>query len=162
MGRDGGAPRQFDVDTHRDELGRTVGEELLEPTRIYVREAMDLFGSGIAVKALCHITGDGLLNLTRVKASVGWVLDTLPAPLPVFDLIQQAGGVEDAEMYRVFNMGIGLCVVVGESDVDRVCEIARTHGSEPHVIGRAVADPAGTVQMPQKGLTGTDTTFASA
>jgi phosphoribosylformylglycinamidine cyclo-ligase len=144
------------VDTHRDELGRTVGEELLEPTRIYVREAMALFESGIEVKALCHITGDGLLNLTRVAAPVGWLIDTLPAPPPVFDLIAREGGVAPAEMFAVFNMGIGLCAVVAEADADRACGIL---GGQ--VIGRAVAEPARTVQLPQHGLTGTGTTFAA-
>jgi phosphoribosylformylglycinamidine cyclo-ligase len=147
----------FDVATHREELGRTVGAELLEPTRIYVQEAMALFESGVTVKALCHITGDGLLNLNRVVADVGWVLDTLPTPPPVFDLIQREGNVDMAEMFAVFNMGIGLCAVVGEADADRTCEIL---GGQ--VIGKAVAAPANTVQLPQYGLTGTGTSFRAA
>jgi phosphoribosylformylglycinamidine cyclo-ligase len=151
----------FEAATHRPELGRTVGEELLEPTRIYVREAMEIFQSGLAVKAMCHITGDGLLNLTRVAAPVGWVLDDLPPPHPVFDLIAEAGQVETAEMYRVFNMGVGLCVVVAPADADRVGEIAGRYGAEAHVLGRAVAGPAGTVRLPQKGLVGSGTAFAS-
>ena len=150
----------FDAATERPELGRTVGEELLEPTRIYVREAMELFTSGVAVKAMCHITGDGLLNLTRVAAPVGWVLDDLPPPPPIFDLIAEAGQVETAEMYRVFNMGLGLCVVVAPADADRVGEIAGRHGAKAHVLGRAVEGPAGTVRLPQKGLMGSGTTFA--
>lgn len=147
------------VTTKRPELGRTVGEELLEPTRIYVREAMDLFRAGIAVKALCHITGDGLLNLTRVAAPVGWVLDDLPPPHPVFDLIAGAGEVTTAEMYAVFNMGIGLCVVVARDDADRVAEIAGRHGTDAQVIGRAVEGPAGTVRLPEEGLIGSGTAF---
>jgi phosphoribosylformylglycinamidine cyclo-ligase len=149
------------VDTHSAELGRTVGEELLEPTRIYVREALGFFEEGVTVKALCHITGDGLLNLNRVAAQVGFVLDGLPQPPPVFDLIARLGKVETAEMFQVFNMGVGLCVVVPPDDVDRACEIARRHGSEPHVAGRAVEGPDKVVQLPQFGLAGTGTTFAS-
>jgi phosphoribosylformylglycinamidine cyclo-ligase len=150
----------FDAATERPELGRTVGEELLEPTRIYVREAMELFAADIAIKAMCHITGDGLLNLTRVAAPVGWVLDDLPPPHPIFDLIAEAGQVETAEMYRVFNMGIGLCVVVAPDDADRVGEIAGRCGAEAHVMGRAVEGPAGTVRLPQKGIVGSGTAFA--
>jgi phosphoribosylformylglycinamidine cyclo-ligase len=150
------------VESHVEELGRTVGEDLLEPTRIYVRESLELFESGVTVKALCHITGDGLLNLNRVAAKVGFVIDGLPEPHPVFGLIQRLGKVETAEMFAVFNMGIGLCAVVPEEDVDRTCEIARRHGSDPHVIGRAIAGPDKVVQLPQQGLIGTGTTFASA
>ena len=152
----------FEATTQRPELGRTVGEELLEPTRIYVREAMEIFQAGIDVKAMCHISGDGLLNLTRGAAPVGWILDDLPAPHPIFDLIAEAGQVETAEMYQVFNMGLGLCVVVAPDDADRVKEIAGRHGAEAHVVGRAVDAPPGTVSLPQKGLFGSGTTFASA
>ncbi len=149
------------VDSHVDEFGRTAGEELLEPTRIYVREALDLFASGIDIKALCHITGDGLLNLNRVAANVGFELDTLPPPPPVFDVISTLGHVETAEMFAVFNMGIGLCVIVGEADADRVCEIARGHGSDAHLIGRAVEADEKFVRLPQFGLCGTGTSFGS-
>jgi len=151
----------YDVTSRVDELGRTVGEELLEPTRIYVAEALDLFAE-VEVHALCHITGDGFLNLTRVRAPVGFVLDTLPAPPPIFDLIRKAGGVALAEMYRVFNMGVGLCVVLPEADVDRACAIAERHGARASVLGRAVADHPETVRLPQVGLTGSGTSFGPA
>jgi len=141
------------------ELGRTVGEELLTPTRIYVAEAMELFEK-VDVKAICHITGDGLLNLCRVAAPVGFVLDRLPPVPPIFDLIRKAGSVEIAEMYRVFNMGIGLCITVAPKDVDRTCEIARKHGSDPFVIGHAVSDPTRTVKLEELGLSGNTTTFS--
>ena len=149
----------FDIDTHRPELGRTVGEELLEPTRIYVREAMDLFAE-VEVRALCHITGDGLGNLTRVAAKVGWVLDTLPEPLPVFRLIAEAGKVDPAEMYTVFNMGIGMCVVVRPEEVDAACAVALRHGAKPAVIGRATGENPGTVSLPKQRLRGSGTAFA--
>jgi phosphoribosylformylglycinamidine cyclo-ligase len=142
------------------ELGRTVGEELLEPTRIYVAEALELFASDVRWKALCHITGDGLLNLCRVAAPVSFELDALPPPPPVFELIARLGKVEPAEMYRVFNMGIGLCVIVAETDAARVCEIARRHGSKPHVIGRVVEGAARKVRLPRLGLVGDENGFA--
>ena len=64
-------------------------------------------------------------------------------------------------MFAVFNMGIGLCVIVGEADADRVCEIARGHGSDAHLIGRAVAADEKSVRLPQFGLCGTGTSFGS-
>jgi len=149
----------YDVDTNVRELGTTVGEALLAPTRIYLAEAMELFET-LDVKALCHITGDGFLNLCRVAAPVGFVLDNLPPAPPIFDLIQAAGSVETAEMYRVFNMGTGLCVIVSEGDAEKACEIAKKHGSVPSVIGHAVADPTRTVKLAQLGLSGNTTTFA--
>jgi phosphoribosylformylglycinamidine cyclo-ligase len=150
---------RYDVESHVGDLGTTVGEALLTPTRIYVAEAMELFEK-LDVKALCHITGDGFLNLCRVAAPVGFVLDDLPPPPPIFDLIRRSGSVEIAEMYRVFNMGIGLCVTVAPKDVDRACEIARKHGSDPLVIGHAVADPTRTVKLAKLGLSGNTTTFS--
>ena len=148
-----------DLAAKSDELGCTIGEALLEPTRIYVREAMAIWSSGIEVKAMLHITGDGLLNLLRTAAPVGWQLDALPEPHPIFRLIQQSG-VDLAEMFRVFNMGVGFCVVVKEDDVSRVAELASAEGSEAHVIGRAVASPERTVELTQYGLRGAGTSFA--
>lgn len=152
----------LDVDTHRDELGRTVGEELLTPTRIYVEEALALFGSGIPVKAMCHITGDGLLNLTRVKSPVGWEIDRLPEPPAIFGLIAACGKVGAAEMHRVFNMGVGLCVVVAEADAERTGRLLADMGSPSTAIGRAVAEPPRTVRLPQLGLFGSGTSFAKS
>lgn len=139
-----------------DELGRTLAEELLEPTRIYVREVMEILRSGIEVKALIHVTGDGLLNLARVQAAVGFEITWLPEPKPIFKLIQRLGEVPEEEMYAVFNMGIGFCVVVpgDEGQVARVGEIAARHGTACHRIGRVVADEQGRVFIKPKNLIG--------
>ncbi|MHC4960309.1 MAG: phosphoribosylformylglycinamidine cyclo-ligase [Planctomycetota bacterium] len=154
---------QLGVDSVPEGWTRSVGEELIEPTRIYVREVLELFDDGdIEVKAACHITGDGLLNLNRVAAKVGFELDTLPPVPPVFELIQRLGKVETAEMYTVFNMGIGLCIVVAEEHVDRVRTIVENRGAKTHVIGRAIEGPDKIVRLPQIGLAGSGTTFASA
>ena len=73
--------------------GRSVGEELLRPTHIYVRPVVDLlYRHGVPVRALAHITSDGFLNLVRIEAAVGFRLDRLPSPPPIFDLIQRSGG----------------------------------------------------------------------
>jgi phosphoribosylformylglycinamidine cyclo-ligase len=99
--------------------GRTVGDVLLEPTRIYVREVVELLRSDIDVRGLAHITGDGFLNLGRLEAPVGYRISEPLAPQPVFDLIAERSGTAPEEMYEVFNMGCGLCCVVPAADSER-------------------------------------------
>jgi phosphoribosylformylglycinamidine cyclo-ligase len=148
----------YRVDEQVPELGRSIGEELLEPTRIYVREAMGLLRAGLTVKAMAHITSDGLSNLARVKAPVGYVLESLPAPPPVFGLLQRLGGVTDEEMYQVYNMGVGFCVVLPAAEADRALAILKGVGAEGLVLGRAVADPERAVRLPN-GLVARGSTF---
>jgi len=143
---------------HVPELGRSIGEELLEPTRIYVREVLDVLRSGVQVKALAHITSDGLTNLLRVQSAVGYVLDTLPEPPPVFRLLQRLGDVSDEEMFQVYNMGVGFCLVVDPADADRTLAILQAHRTEAAVLGRAVADPERRVRLPN-GLVGQGNDF---
>ena len=87
------------------ELGIPLGEELLCPTFIYVPEILDIINNIPSLEALINITGDGLLNLPRVDARVGFMIDDLPPVPPVFRLIQQYGAVDDTEMFEVYNMG---------------------------------------------------------
>ncbi len=140
-----------DYGRHDDDLGRTVGEELLEPTALYVALAKDLFSQDLPLHAICHITGDGYMNLTRVEADVGFILDDFPPPMPVFAAIQERGGVDIAEMYTVFNMGIGLCVILPEDHAATVMETSTRHGYDARVLGR-VTDRSGSVEIPQHGL----------
>jgi len=140
--------------SHRfDELDVTLGEELLRPTHIYVKETLDLLAA-MPVKALAHITSDGFLNLTRVQAPVGYVLDNLPAAPPIFALLQRLGEVDDSNMFAVFNMGIGFCAVVNDADAARAVAIAASHGKRAWRIGHATADAARRVHLPQHGLVG--------
>src|ERR1700704_503903 len=115
--------QSYRLDHRFDELGTTLGEELLRPTHIYVPEALEILEKVKGVKALINITSDGLLNLTRVEADVGFEIDRLIDPHPIFDLIQRYAGVPDGEMFEVFNMGIGFCYVVAPSSADRVISI---------------------------------------
>jgi len=141
------------------ELGATLGEALLTPTAIYVKEAVAMLDAGLAVKAFIHVTGDGFLNLTRVDAPAGFVVDhLLPVP-PIFDLIQRHGAVTDAEMFRVYNMGVGFCVVVDPRAADAVVSIATRHGKAAAVVGRAVHDPSRRVWIPARRLVGRDDAF---
>ena len=150
------------LDQHVAELGRTLGEELLEPTLLYVAPALAMLDAGLAVKALLHITGDGLLNLSRVAAPMGFVIDRPLAPQPVFALIQRAAGVDDAEMFRTFNMGTGFAVVVSPGDAERAVAIAAAHGHDAQVIGRAVADAERRVWLPAHRLVGAGKRFRPA
>lgn len=141
--------------SHRfDELETDLGTELLRPTHIYVKEVLDVLSSIPSVKALVHITSDGFLNLARVKAEVGYVIDALPPIPPIFSLIQQLGEVNDTEMFSVFNMGIGFCAVVAPEDAERAKSILSSGGRRAHYIGRATADSSRCVELPQFGLKG--------
>jgi phosphoribosylformylglycinamidine cyclo-ligase len=141
-------------------LTRALGLEMLEPTRIYVREAMAMIDEGLSVRALANITGDGLLNLNRIDAECGFKIDFLPEPPPIFPLIQKTGEITDAEMFRVFNMGIGFCVVVPEAEVERAVEIAKRFGTTAWRIGTAVADKQRKIEIAPKKLVGIDDKFA--
>lgn len=146
----------FEPSQHHEDLGRSVGEELLEPTRIYVRPVLQLIETVPGVKALAHITGDGLLNLLRVRSEVGFEITDPPAPQPIFRLIQEAGRVTDAEMHRVFNMGVGFCVVTAGEAADSALAALRNAGAEDAwIIGRARADRPRELLVPERGLVGT-------
>ena len=147
------------TDRFVDELGRTIGEELLEPTRIYVKEVLSVLRAGIQVKALAHITSTGFMNLSRAEAGAGYVLDNLPPPQPIFALIQEHGRVSDSEMYNTYNMGIGFCIVLAPGDAERALTICKEHGTQCQVIGRATRDTEKRVVIPSKGLVGTDGGF---
>jgi phosphoribosylformylglycinamidine cyclo-ligase len=146
-----------------DELGgRRVGDVLLEPTVIYVRAVMDLLGSDeVAVHGLAHITSGGMLNLLRLEAPVGYRVDhPLPVP-PIFDLIADGASVPPEEMYEVFNMGCGFCVVVPEAAADAAVRSLSARHRGAAVIG-AVTDAAGVVELPTVGLRGEGGSFKSA
>jgi phosphoribosylformylglycinamidine cyclo-ligase len=135
------------------ELGRSIADELLEPTEIYVRAALDLLRSEFDLHGLAHITGDGLLNLTRLNDAVGYRIDTPLPPQPVFGLIQEQGGVPDHEMWEVFNMGTGFCCVVAAADADPALALLRGRHAGAGVIGEVTSE-AGIVRVPPVGLVG--------
>src|SRR5262249_35090037 len=105
-----------DIPLDDGRLGRPLGDVLLEPTEIYVKPLVALRRSDVDVRGLAHITSGGLNNLLRLDAEVAYEIDDpMPVP-PVFELIQELGGVDDDEMQEVFNMGCGFCVVVAAVD----------------------------------------------
>jgi len=131
----------YGVDTYLDRLGRAVGEEMLEPTRIYVKTVLPLL-ERFTVKGLAHITGGGLTeNVPRVLpegAGVEIRLGAWPVP-PVFGLIAEIGGVAEAEMLRTFNMGIGLVAVVPAAGAGAVMDHLAAVGEKSYLIGEVVA-----------------------
>jgi phosphoribosylformylglycinamidine cyclo-ligase len=136
-------------------------ERLLEPTAIYVRAVRDLLDSGVDVRGLAHITGEGFLNLLRLEAAVGYLVDR-PLPLPaVFEEIADRGGVAAAEMHEVFNMGCGFCCVVPADGADEAVSIVGRRHPGAAVIGRT-STAAGVVELPRAGLRGTREGFSAA
>jgi phosphoribosylformylglycinamidine cyclo-ligase len=133
--------------------GASVADALLEPTVIYVRAVLDLLRSGIPVHGLAHITGGGLMNLLRLSADVGFeISDPLPVP-PIFDLVRELGGVAEAEMWEVFNMGCGFCVVVPEPVADEAAGVLARHHPGARRIG-TVTDRGRRVEVPGVSLGG--------
>jgi phosphoribosylformylglycinamidine cyclo-ligase len=142
------------LDECPDDLGgASVGEALLEPTAIYVRAILDLLRSDVPVHGLAHITGDGVLNLLRLGAPVGYRIDApLPSP-PIFGLVARLAQVEAAEMWEVFNMGCGFVAVVPEDRGEDAAALLADHHPGTARIG-TVTDEAGTVGLPALGLAG--------
>ncbi|MCK8816668.1 phosphoribosylformylglycinamidine cyclo-ligase [Natroniella sulfidigena] len=131
----------YEVNQQVDELETTLGEELLKPTRIYVKPVLKLLEQ-YQVKGIAHITGGGLIeNLPRIlpdetKAVIKQDSWEVPS---VFNLMQELGAIEEKEMYRTFNMGIGMVLVVPEEEAEQVIETAQELGEEAYLIGEVKA-----------------------
>jgi phosphoribosylformylglycinamidine cyclo-ligase len=131
----------------------SVAEALLAPTVIYVRAALELLASDIPVHGLAHITGDGVLNLLRLQAPVGYEIDR-PLPVPaICALVCERGTIAPAEAYEVFNMGCGFVCVVPESQARDAVDLLGARHPGAAVIG-AVTGRAGQVVLPTLGLIG--------
>ncbi len=142
--------RLFDINeesmnTYMDELGCTLGEELLKPTRIYVKMVLDLIAK-YEIKGISHITGGGFIeNMprmlpegTRIQIKRGsWVI------LPIFPLMQKLSKMEDAQIYNTFNMGIGLCMAVEADKAEEIVAYLQSKGEKAYIIGDVVAGEKG-------------------
>ncbi|MCW5584085.1 MAG: phosphoribosylformylglycinamidine cyclo-ligase, partial [Gammaproteobacteria bacterium] len=112
---------KYHVNSHLPELGHSVGEELLAPHINYTRPVLHLLAKEIPIKGMAHITGGGLLeNIPRIlPANCAVEIDRNTCPvLPIFNVLRQLGQLEDNEMYRTFNMGVGLIMIVPQSAVE--------------------------------------------
>jgi phosphoribosylformylglycinamidine cyclo-ligase len=133
--------------------GASVADALLEPTAIYVRAVLELLRSELPVHGLAHITGGGVTNLLRIGSGVGYEISA-PLPItPIFSLIARLGDVDAPEMWEVFNMGCGFCVIVPADRADEAVELLARHHTGAAVIGR-LTDDAGRVSLPSLGLSG--------
>jgi phosphoribosylformylglycinamidine cyclo-ligase len=150
------------LDARMPELGGTVAEELLRPTRIYVKPVLDVLDAGLPVHALAHVTGDGLFNLVRTARPVGFDIERWPEPPPVFRLVQRLGEIPDAEMYRAFNMGVGFALVVPPGAADAVRARLEANALRVHVLGRATDDPERTIHFAPRRLVGRAGRFTAA
>ncbi len=121
--------------------GRSIGETLLTPTKIYVKPVLALLEE-IKVKGISHITGGGFYeNIPRsIPDGLGARIDRSAVKiLPIFDLIAKVGGISERDMFNTFNMGVGMSIVVAPEDADRALEILRAHGEDAYVIGKIIA-----------------------
>ncbi len=118
--------------------GMDMEEELLEPTKIYVKGVLDILGK-VDVHGMGHVTGGAFSKLKRIVKG-GMYLDSMPDPPEIFKKIKKYGKVQDREMYRTFNMGIGFCLVVDPEEADRVIAISRSHGTAACTIGKVIED----------------------
>ena len=130
-----------DLKAPRSELGgKSLGETLLTPTRIYVKPMLALFDK-VKVKGVSHITGGGFYeNIPRsIPDGLGVVIEKKDVRvLPIFKLIQSRGGIDERDMYNTFNMGVGMSVVVDEKDVPLALETLRNNGVDAYVLGKVV------------------------
>ena len=134
------------LDTYYDELGKTLGEALLAPTRIYVKALKAVKNAGVKVKGCSHITGGGFYeNIPRmlpdgVRAVVKKDSYEVPA---IFKLMQKTGDIEEQMMYNTYNMGIGMVVAVGPADVEKTMAAMKEAGDTPYIIGQIEAGEKG-------------------
>jgi phosphoribosylformylglycinamidine cyclo-ligase len=127
-------------------LRKSIGEELLTPTTIYVRQVLDLVRN-FKVKGMVNVTGGGLRNFVRLKEGIGFCIDDPMEPNQIFKVIQNLGSINDKEMYRTFNMGLGFAMIVSKKDAKAV--VARA-GRGAKVIGKV--DDSGAVSVPSLGI----------
>lgn len=130
------------LDTYYDELGTTLGEALIAPTKIYVKALQSVKNAGVTIKGCSHITGGGFYeNIPRmlpdgVAAEIR--KDSYPV-LPIFKLLQKTGNLEEKMMYNTYNMGLGMVLAVDSADADKTIEAIRAAGEEAYVVGKVVS-----------------------
>ena len=134
------------LDTYYDELGTTLGEALLAPTKIYVKTMKSIKEAGVTVKGCSHITGGGFQeNIPRMlHDGVHAVIkkDSYPV-LPIFKLLQKTGDIAEDMMYNTYNMGLGMVLAVDPADVDKTMEAIKAAGETPYIVGHVEAGEKG-------------------
>lgn len=127
------------LNTYHEELGKTLGEALLAPTRIYVKAMKSIKDAGVRVKACSHITGGGFYeNIPRMLPEGKHAViekNSYPIP-PIFTMMAREGNVAEEMMYNTYNMGLGMIVAVDPADVDKAMEAIKATGDVPYVVGK--------------------------
>lgn len=137
--------KNYDINQYVEELGSTLGEALLRPTRIYPKLILDLI-SKFEIKGLSNMTGGGFYeNIPRMfPEGITADIDTKNINvLPIFNLMQREGNIDIDEMYSTFNMGIGMVAAVGKNILDDVLNYLKSVGENPVIIGKAVKREGG-------------------
>mgnify|MGYP004496364091 FL=1 len=134
------------LDTYYDELGKTLGEALLEPTRIYVKALRNVKEAGVTIKGCSHITGGGFYeNIPRMLPDGVLAVvekDSYDVP-PIFDLLARTGDIEEHMMYNTFNMGLGMVLAIDEKDVEKTISALVAAGDKAWVVGKVEAGEKG-------------------
>ena len=135
------------ISKYYDELGTTLGEALLTPTRIYVKAILSLLDS-VKVKSISHITGGGFYeNIPRsLPDGISAKINRSDVQvLPIFELIAKTGNIPERDMFNTFNMGVGMTVVVDKSDADKAIEVLKASGEEAYILGELVESTEGVI-----------------
>ncbi len=135
------------VGKYYDELGGTLGETLLTPTRIYVKPVLALLDS-VNVKSISHITGGGFYeNIPRSlpKNLSAHIKKSDVQILPIFDLIAKTGNISEHDMFNTYNMGVGMTVVVDKAEADKAVEVLKANGEEAYILGELVESDEGVI-----------------
>ncbi len=128
------------INMYIDDLGKSLGEELLTPTKIYVRPVLELMDK-CNIKAISHITGGGFFeNIPRMltKGFTAQIEKAKLPTLPIFNLLQQQGNIPERDMYNTFNMGIGMCMIVSAEQADDAVAALKASGEQAYIIGSVV------------------------
>ena len=136
-----------DIKAHVAELGASIGETLLTPTKIYVKPMLALFDE-VEVKAVSHITGGGFYeNIPRSipKGFSAKIEKSAVKILPIFDLIAKTGNIPERDMFNTFNMGVGMSIVVAKENADKALEILKANGENAYVLGEIIESDEGVV-----------------
>lgn len=134
------------LDTYYDELGRTLGEALIEPTKIYVKALKNVKEAGVTIKGCSHITGGGFYeNIPRMlPEGVCAVIEKGSYPIPaIFKLMQEKGNIEEKMMYNTYNMGLGMVLALDGADADKAMEAIKAAGESAYVVGKVCAGEKG-------------------
>lgn len=137
-----------DLDAYKEELGgKTLGETLLTPTKIYVKPVLALLES-VKVHAISHITGGGFYENIPRSLPKGYSVKVDKAALrilPIFNLIQKVGNITERDMFNTFNMGVGMSIVVAAEDADKALEILKANGEDAYIIGSVIESDEGVI-----------------